>query len=480
MVKQENLSPSLFQITNLALGKLILALALFSTSCSKNQNSKTEAFKFNLPREVHSLDPLLLRGTAKGYALFNLHRGLYYYNKNNELTAHGAEKCTWTEKTILLCNLKKKRWSDGSPITAQNYIYSYNQISLLKEESTTFLENINSISSLDSYTLEIKLIKEDEYFLHRLTSFNFFPRNENKIFKTPESQLFSGPYKLKNLNSSKIHLENNSFYDDSKRPEVIGLFVDDSSTALNMYNGGLLNFLRYLESSNIDNYKNVLRSDYAKLDGIFISAHHIKNDSFRQALIHALDFKTLQRIFRSPSIPGCLGVPKKFFKEKLPCFTFDLKKSQKLFKLYGQSLEQKNLKIAIPSLQSDDHKQLALWAKEQWRKNLGLNFEIKQLETRVFYDKIKQKELSVYRKAVHLDELSCAHAKKALAFQPEFKMLKLDFNQNCHSFFEQALSTHQWIPLGMPAYAHLHSKRFSGYYINLLGHFGLENLERKN
>ncbi len=437
---------------------------------------QSESFKFNLPVQIHSLDPLLVRGTAKRFLLFNLHRGLFFYNKDNKLTAYGARKCEWKSNIILYCELNPKKWSDGELITSKHYINTYNLIKKEKEESADFLTNIKKIETIHG-KLVFYLKRKDINFIHELSHIYFTPRKEEKLYQKILNQAFSGPYKAIELTDSKVSLSNNNYYDNKQRPLVNGIFIDDPNTALNIYNTGRIDFLRYLESSQIPMYPNHYTVPFARLDGIFFNPDDIKDKSLRKALFYSLDYKGLKKIFSSPTLPGCISLPSFFFKAHLPCYNLDLNKAKKY--LNEATDIPKKINLYIPNVLSNEHKILAQWARESWKKYLGINFQIKQLETGVFYESILRNKLSVYRKSIPLKNLTCTEAINSIKRQPEFKGVKINSKLSCDKYFKNILKQYIWLPLGMPSFAHLHAKDYSGYYINMLGQFGLENLRRK-
>ena len=159
-------------------------------------------------------------------------------------------------------------------------------------------------------------------------------------------------------------------------------------------------------------------------------------------------------------MPGCLQL----FKLKLNCFKFS-----------PQSSVQKSLTISVPSISQKDHVRLAEWLKSEWQEHLNLKTEIQQIETKIFYQKANNGELDIYRRSIPLTELHCDHAKDTLLKLPEFKGLSY---KSCSDFFQKALQSYLWIPLGLVHLSHLHNDKFEGYYINLLDQFGLENLKR--
>ncbi len=423
------------------------------------------------------MDPLLVRGVAKRFVLFNLHRGLFYYDRNNKLVNHGAKSCLWSSSKELKCLLQEKSWSDGSRITAHHYFNAYKVMKEQKEESLELLKNIKNVDVIDEHTLVFKLIKENKDFKHSLSDLRWAPRPKNELFPKNTWPHFSGPYVVETLNESYAKLRRNEFYNKNKRPAVKIFFVDDPSATLNLYLTDEIDFLRYIETSNAKAYPERYLTPFARLDGLFFSPYFIEDINLRKALFHSLDFGELQKIFQSPSLPGCSSLPYFFFKKGIKCYDFDLSLSKSFLKDVKNPLPR--LKVFIPSIKSNDHQRLTQWLQESWKKNLGIDVQIEQMEIGVFYKSVKEKKLPIYRKAVSLNTLTCSEAIELVKTQPEFSSFKAPKTDDCDLFFESVYKTYIRLPLGMPTFAHLHSKRYSGYYINMLGQFGLEDLESK-
>lgn len=487
----------------------VILCVLISSSCTKKptteikDNYHSKAFKFNLSRELKSFDPLLVRGINQRYLLFNLHRGLYYYNRDNLLTAYGAKKCTFSgSNTEIKCELSNKKYHNGKKIKAQDYVNTFNQIKALNEDSLVSIKNIKNLEAKGDKLLYFILKKPDDQFLHSLTNLNLTPRVEDKIYSNSDKLMnFSGPYYVKDETKTRLYLEKNKHY--YKKPTVnnksllndeniakgksfskgsipvVAVYIDDPSAALNLYNQNEIDFLRYLDTSLVQAYKSkVLLSPLAKLDGIFLNPDRLDVD-LRKDLMSSLNFLELKKIFNSKGLPGCIPLTQRFFNQNpKPCLKFSTQNKKK-YKDYD-----KKLTITIPSLKQPYHVVMAEWAQKQWEKHLGLKVDIEQIEIGQFYDKIKEKnkdqnKLSIYRKSLTLDNLTCKNAIETLKSQPEFKNTSFTAILDCSSFFKEVLKTHQWIPLGVVHIPHLHANDFKGYYINELDQFGLEDLKRK-
>lgn len=428
-----------------------------------------------MPREIRNLDPLLVRGINQRYLLFNLHRGLFYYNKENKLKAHGAKACrNKKNKLQWSCRLNQLKYHNKKDIKAKDYINTFKLIWSNQEESFEGLKNIKSLKEKNEYELEFTLHKEDKDFLHNLTDINLSPRPKEKLYAfKDDALLFSGPYFVSKINESKALLKANKNFKSSSlnRPDVKVLFIDDATTALNLYETGRLNFLRHLDTSYYKSYKDeAFLSPHLKLDGLFLSPDIPLK--IRGSIFESLDYEELKKIFNSKGRPGCLQLNGfNFTTNKIDCFS--LKKSKVKFS------NEKKRTLSVPSISQRDHVKMAEWVKMQLKKNLDLHIEIEQLESKIFYSKANAGELEFYRRSVPLKQLTCSHAKTELLRLPEFQSLALDFNLECDLFFKKALKSYIWIPLGLVHLIHLHNNSFEGYYINALDQFGLEDLRKK-
>ncbi len=493
---------------------LFLSLCLSLTVCSKNSSSKNSSkdiFSFNLPVEMKNTDPQLTRGTASNYFLFNLHRGLTYYNGDDQLKFWGAKVCKWETELKLKCIIAERKFSDGSIITSYHYLNSIKTLFKSKKRQIEYLKNLKgfkeqladsnsdfiSIKTPDRETLVFNFLSKDPAFIHKLSHQVFTPRKKAKLYNNPKEMFYSGPYKFLNLTKSRIKMINNKYFNDLKRPNVEAVFIDESQAALNLYESNQISFLRFLPTHELNHFKDsklVFKSFLARLDGIILSPHMLKDINLRKALTHSLDFNVLKKIYSSESDPGCPPLPDTYFlNDTPPCFKLDLKKANLHFNKVLKPVSK--LTIYVPKIESNDHVKMAEWAQESWKKNLGINVNIEQFEAGVLREKVKKTNIALYRKGFNLEQLGCYSAlENFLSFSPTnfINFKSKDFDNSflrespislntlkCSSYFKNILDEYLWIPTGMLYFAHLHSKFFKGYTINSLNQFDLSNLRKR-
>lgn len=132
-----------------------------------------------------------------------------YDERTLELEPYGAESYTISEDGLTFTFKLRDtiQWSDGTPLTAHDYKWTYDQ-AMNPENGYPYLAQFNFITSyeaLDDYTLEIKIDKPYAPALGQIDFITPLPRHvwENLPWDDPEGNpeinspsVVSGPYKL--------------------------------------------------------------------------------------------------------------------------------------------------------------------------------------------------------------------------------------------------------------------------------------------
>lgn len=261
------------------------------TASSAKLNTDTSTLYINLASEPSYLDPAL-NNTVDGACLaVNSFVGLYTYDKDDKIVpaiADGDPQVSddGTEWTI---KLKQTKWSDGSPLTANDFVYSWNRAA---DEKTAadygYLFDIVkknddgtlAVTAPDDYTLQITLNNSCPYF-NQLLAFPVFdpvpqaaveaadPDGSNPGAWAQEAGFVSnGAYTCTawTHDSSMEYTKNPNYYDaDNVKIEKLNfmLSADDTAT-FSAYNSGDLDFIDNLSTDEVPNVKN--DSDFYKVD----------------------------------------------------------------------------------------------------------------------------------------------------------------------------------------------------------------------
>ena len=266
---------------------LILALVLLSMSAfSAAFAEPAQEIVFALQNEPDGIDPGITNNSFASPFLANCFEGLVTYDTSTgSLIGGNAESWTISEDgTVYTFKLREGlKWSDGSPLTAKDYVYAYQRI--LKPETTAqyvslltsyivgaqeFYDGTGSadalgVKALDDTTLELTLKTATPYFIDILTMWTFSPVQQATIDKnadhwtaSPETYVCNGPFMISemNLGESVVLVKNPKYYDADKvkLEKITFRYITDPATALLAY-----------EASEIDGSRTVPPSDYARL-----------------------------------------------------------------------------------------------------------------------------------------------------------------------------------------------------------------------
>lgn len=218
------------------ISSLLLAFALVAlTTCggtNSNSNSspssegKSEAEMLTLRRgisaKVDTLDPHKSSAQWENIIITDMFTGLMTYDMHAQPVYGMAESHTVDDTgTLWTFNLKQDAvWSDGTPVTASDYVYSFRRI-LAPETASQYASLLYliknaaplnrgelapdtlGVTALDTHTLQIDLEYPAPYFLGLLTHYSTFavPPHVVEAFGDawiqPDNIVVNGPYSLK-------------------------------------------------------------------------------------------------------------------------------------------------------------------------------------------------------------------------------------------------------------------------------------------
>lgn len=157
-------------------------------SSSPEPQGPPKEFRFTLGSEPPSLDPALYTDAQSHIVGLGLFEGLYRLDPDGNAVPALAESYEVSDdgKTYTFKLRKDAKWTNGDPVTAHDFEYSWKRI-LAPETAADYaymlfyLENAEQynageasadqvgVKALDDYTLEVKLISATPYFLDIIT-----------------------------------------------------------------------------------------------------------------------------------------------------------------------------------------------------------------------------------------------------------------------------------------------------------------------
>lgn len=413
------------RLNKLFLLVIISISMLLMTGCGTQVDLPEGTISFAIKAEPASLDPALTTGLPESNAELELFEGLTRIDKDGIPQPALAEK--WEISSDGMTYIFYLRdgicWSDGTPITAEDFVYSWKRVLdpntasqnaymlyVLKngeaynsEEATADEVGVNAI---DERTLEVKLGEPAAYFLG-LTAFHaFYPVPKHVVEANPETWAGSdknlvscGPYTLKKwIHSSEIIMMKNDKYwnKDNIKPPCITMPISDSAPTR----------VNFLESGNADIIDEPPSADEVRLRdlGLYraepmlgtiyyvfnLEKAPFDNPKVRQAFAMAVqreDF--VHNVVKSGKEPAYSFVPKgiiidnKDFRsgeyEKL--MKEDVEAARNILKASGYD----GTPVTLLYGTSESSKVICEGIQAMWKKNLGVEVELANQETKVFY-----------------------------------------------------------------------------------------------
>ncbi len=413
-----------------------LTLLTVSTlaACGNNEKSaksgNKDVINWYTPTEIVTLDISKNTDRYSAMAIGNSGSNLLRVGKNGKLVSDLATKVDVSDdaKTYTATLREGLKWSDGSDLTAEDFVYTWQRMVdpktaseyayLTTDAHLLNAEKILSGEETDLSKLGVKAEGNKVIFtlespapqFESLLSFsNFVPQKKSFVEKagkeygtTSDNLIYSGPYSVKDWNgtSGSFKLVKNKYYWDAKNVKTKTVKVQavkKPDTAVQMYKQGQLDFANISGTSAIynanKNNKDTVKIDEARADYLAYnetgSVKALTNVKIRQALNLATDREGLVKAaVDTGSKPSKTLAPVGLSKltdgtdlaehTEQP-YTFDKEKAAKLFKEGLAELGTDKLTLTMLADSDNPAKKAAVdYIKESWEKNLpGLTLEEK-------------------------------------------------------------------------------------------------------
>lgn len=423
----------------LSISVLTMVMSLAPAKTSKNE------FVFGNESEPETIDPHVATGVPDNHVVIQMFEGLVRHEADWVTLSPGAAEFlpmptrNGTRYTFRLrTNLK---WSDGSAITSEDFVYSWlramdpktlgsysywltDYIVGAKEYAAApslELAKKVGVQSLDPRTLQVDLTAPVPFFLYLLADPIFAPVKKSVIeahgdrWTRPENIVVNGPYTLKEWKvNEKIVLQKNPHYWDArsvKIESVVALPVSDKQTAMNMFLQGQVDWSGHNGAPN-GAVPSLRGKEHFRNFPAFVTYFYrlnttrgpLKDKRVRQALALAVDRQALvEKITRGGEVAALSLVPPNTGKYKSPTgvVTGDFEKDLQLAKkLLAEAGYPEGKGFPVLKIQYDTkeiHQKVAMALKEQWRKNLGVNVEAFNQEWKVYLKEQKAMNYDISR-----------------------------------------------------------------------------------
>lgn len=375
--------------------------------------------------EVASLDPHKVEGTPESNIILNLLEGLVSTDANGHLAPAVAESWENTDYQTWTFHLRPGAvWSDGSPVTAQDFVYSWQRLADPKTGSPyasylqyARIENIDAIlggkkparslgvSAIDDKTLKVTLSEPVPYFVSMLSHTSMKPVKQAVVEKfgdkwtLPQNYVGNGAYRLSEwvVNERIVLQRSPSYWNNGKTMIEQATFLPLSSEVsdINRYRSGEIDITNSAIPPNL--YAKMKREipEQLHVNPYLCTFYYEINNQrapFTDERVRAAVKLTLDRDIIANKIMGQGQIPAYTF---TPTFTeggnfsqpewagwTQEKRNEEAKKLLAQAgfTAEKPLKFTLLYNTSDQNKQQAIAAASMWKKNLGAQVTLQNQE----------------------------------------------------------------------------------------------------
>lgn len=381
------------------------------------------------------INPVTCATNEGSEILGSMAEGLVRQNANGEVLEGSGLAESWEisdDGTVYTFTLRDATWSDGTPITADQFVYHWEKV--LNPASASMyaymlyvIKNATAyntgeltdfsqvgVKALDDKTLEVTLENPTDYFLEMLVipqygalPVNFLEENGADAYMDPEHMACNGPFICTSWepNVSMTFVKNENYW-DADSVQLAGLeyeFVMDTNTIINLYETDELDVM-LVQPEFLDNYKDAKGfvsvtepvTEYLKFN---FDNEYFANENIRRAFSLALDRVTYMEDFmRTGSTPAYAYIPDSIhgvngegFRATYGDLYYDAGTNEgaaeeakellnKGLEEVGKTFEEFNQGLSLVIGEGDLNLKTAQVFQEQWKNVLGVDVEVRSME----------------------------------------------------------------------------------------------------
>jgi len=406
------------------------------------QLSDSQRIVINNGSEVATLDPQKAEGVPESNVMRNLLEGLVETDNNGQLVPGVAKQWQSEEGRIWTFTLRDDaRWSNGKPVTAQDFVYSWQRLADPKTGSpyasylqAAHLENIDAILSgkaspaelgvkaLDDHHLQVTLSEPVPYFVDMLAYSAMKPVYRPAIeqwgeqWTQPQHYVGNGAFTLSEwvVNEKIVVKRNPNYWDNAHTVIDEGVFLPLSSenSDINRYRSGGTDMTNSAVPPELFKKLQQDLGDEVKVSPLLCTFYYEINNQkapFNDARVRSALKLTLDRDIIAQKIMGQGQIPAYGL---TPPFTHGITLSPPAWAQQTQSErnasakqlladagfnQQNPLRFTLLYNTSEQNKRQAIAAASMWQKNLGAVVTLQNQEWKTLLETRHQAQYDVVR-----------------------------------------------------------------------------------
>ncbi len=425
---------------------VVFLILLISCSGSTEQKSKVDIYSekgillLGNGTEPSGIDPHLVTGVPEHKILLALLEGLVVFNpKNNGVLPGVAEDWNISDDGLSYTFIfnPDAKWTNGDLVKPEDFVYSWERILspdlgaqyadmlyVIKNAEKFHKGDIKDFSqvgiSITKNKLKVELENPTPYFLNILTHYSTWPVHPETVEKyggmisrnnqwtRVDNFVGNGPFKLMSWEINKaLRVSRNDLYWGNSENKINGIEfipIDNELTQDRLFRSGGIHLANTVPTEKINRYRddrpdelyehNYFGTYYYRIN---TNKYPLNNLNFRKALSLAIDrelivksiLKGNQKISYSFTPPDETGYNPK---TKLD---FNPIKAKEFLEKSGYDVNNPPLEILYNT--SEGHQKIAQAIQEMWKKNLGLNVVLTNVDWKVYLTRETQGEFDISR-----------------------------------------------------------------------------------
>ena len=428
---------------------ILLAALLLSASCGFNYETNVAGgtregiLHIGNGDEPRELDPHVVTGSIEHNLCMALLEGLLGLDPENLNIVPGVARAWQVSedgKTYRFHLREDAKWSNGDPVTAADFLYSWRRALLpaLGNNYAYMLYYIRNAESFhqgeitdfsrvgvtapDDLTLVVELENPTPFFLQLLTHMSYFPVHQTTIeafgaadergtrWTRPGNHVGNGPFKLKEwvLNRSIVVEKNEHYWDADtvKLNQVVFYPIQNATTEERMFRAGQLHITGTTPVDKIAQYRQE-RPETLKIFPFFSTYYYLFNTTaapldrvkVRQALAMSIDRQQIvEKITKAGELPAFSYTP-----PEINGYTarsglrYDVERARALLAEAGYPDGAGFPSIELMYNTSEGHRRIAIAVQQMWKTNLNIDVTLVNQDWKVYLDKRDSKDYQVAR-----------------------------------------------------------------------------------
>lgn len=417
-----------------------IAAALMLAACGGDAGEAgVERFTRGIGAQPKSFDPQKVEGTWANDVIGDMFIGLFTENAKAEPVPGVAESWTTSEDGLTWTfRLKQMNWSDGKPVTANDFVFAFQRLFDPSEAEIAYsslqygIRNGRNakegkvpvtdvgVKAIDDLTLEIQLEYPMPHLPGVLKHYTAFPLPKHAIeqfgddWTKPENIVVNGPYKLAEARQNDFirSVKNPAFEgaDEICFDEVVYLPVNDHDAMVRRAMAGEIDMNNSFPSGQLEVTKKNLPG-WPRISPMLATTYTVTNTKkepfndarVRKALALAMDREHItQNVLKGGQIPAYSFVPKGIANYTPAEFTWkDTPRAERL-KMAAALLTEagygpdRPLKFEYLYRSTGDNPRIAPVLQQNFRDIAPwVQPEIRSVETQALYDMQKAKNFII-------------------------------------------------------------------------------------